>query len=149
MQERSSSGDSRFAMGTSGGALAPNPLQVLVIDEHHDLAGHVRQLMSQAKSPCEVQALRTCEAALEAIRANAPDLLVVGVSRPDSSGLDTCHRLREERCSVDVPILAVSGPTEVERARALDSGADDCVSKSIGGREFAARVRALIRRYVS
>ncbi|MFJ6726420.1 response regulator transcription factor [Streptomyces sp. NPDC091281] len=82
--------------------------------------------------------------ALEALRRDAPDLLVLDVMMPRVDGLDVCRVLRRES---DLPVLMVTARcTEDDLLLGLDLGADDYMSKPYSPRELTARVRTLLRR---
>ena len=82
--------------------------------------------------------------ALEAFRTKKPDLVVADVMIPLISGMDVCRLIRAEST---VPILMLTArSTEEDILRGLDAGADDYLTKPYSPREFAARVRALLRR---
>jgi two-component system KDP operon response regulator KdpE len=84
------------------------------------------------------------EEALELIRANRTDLIILDVNLPGISGLDTC---REIRSSSDVPIIMLTvRNSERDKVQALDAGADDYVVKPFGVEELMARIRAALRR---
>jgi DNA-binding response OmpR family regulator len=74
-----------------------------------------------------------------------PDLIVLDLMLPRTSGIDFCRRLR---ASADhTPILIVTARSEeADRVLGLDVGADDYVTKPFSVRELMARVRALLRR---
>jgi two-component system KDP operon response regulator KdpE len=83
-------------------------------------------------------------AALQAISAERPDLVLLDLAMPDLDGVDVCRRVR---AFSRVPILVVSALTdEPRKVRALDAGADDYVTKPFGVEELLARVRAAVRR---
>lgn len=83
-------------------------------------------------------------AALEEIRRNAPDLMVLDVMMPRVDGLDVCRILRRES---DLPVLMLTARTsEDDLLLGLDLGADDYLTKPYSPRELAARVRTLLRR---
>ena len=73
-----------------------------------------------------------------------PDLLILDVMMPRLDGLDLCRRVRE----VDtVPIIILTAlDSESDRVAALDTGADDYLTKPFGVEELLARVRAVLRR---
>lgn len=73
-----------------------------------------------------------------------PDLVVLDIMLPGSSGLDLCRGLRA-RSQVPIIMLTARGD-ETDRVLGLEMGADDYVAKPFGPREFIARVRALLRR---
>jgi DNA-binding response OmpR family regulator len=71
-------------------------------------------------------------------------VIVLDIEMPGMSGLEVLHRLRPR---VRAPVIVVSGrEAESERVLAFDLGADDYVVKPFLSREFAARVRAVLRR---
>ncbi len=82
--------------------------------------------------------------ALDTARRERPDVIVLDLGLPDLDGLEVCHRLRE---FTQVPIVVLSARhSEAEKARLLDAGADDYVTKPFGTVEFQARIRAHLRR---
>jgi DNA-binding response OmpR family regulator len=73
-----------------------------------------------------------------------PDVVLLDVMLPGTSGLEVCRRLRER---IDVPIIMVTARgEEADRVMGLEGGADDYVSKPFSSRELLARVRAHARR---
>ena len=77
-------------------------------------------------------------------RAVRPDLVLLDIGLPDSSGLDVC---RELRASSSVPIIILSARgEEADRVVGLELGADDYVVKPFSAREVIARIRAVLRR---
>jgi two-component system, OmpR family, KDP operon response regulator KdpE len=84
------------------------------------------------------------EEALEKIRAERPDLIILDVNMPGMSGLETCAEIRT---SSDVPIIMLTiRNSERDKVQALDAGADDYVVKPFGVQELMARIRAALRR---
>lgn len=72
------------------------------------------------------------------------DLVLLDLELPDIDGLEVCRGIR---AAGPTPIIALSNrDTELDRVLALQSGADDCIGKSIGRREFVARIEAVLRR---
>ncbi len=87
---------------------------------------------------------RTGEEALETMRHERPDLILLDVNMPGIGGLDTC---REIRAAHDVPIIMLTvRNSERDKVSALDAGADDYVVKPFGMEELLARIRAALRR---
>jgi two-component system, OmpR family, response regulator RegX3 len=84
------------------------------------------------------------QAALDAVRSQPPDLLILDVMLPVIDGLTVCRTLRR---SYDFPVLMLTArSTEDDLLRGLDLGADDYLTKPYSPRELVARVRALLRR---
>lgn len=83
-------------------------------------------------------------AALDEVRRQRPDLLVLDVMMPVVDGLDVCRILRRES---DLPVLMLTArSTEEDLLLGLDLGADDYLTKPYSPRELMARVRTLLRR---
>ena len=83
-------------------------------------------------------------AALDAVRSDPPDLLVLDVMMPRVDGLDVCRVLRRES---DLPVLMLTArSSEDDLLLGLDLGADDYLTKPYSPRELAARIRTLLRR---
>jgi DNA-binding response OmpR family regulator len=87
---------------------------------------------------------KTGEEALELLRHDTADLILLDLNMPGIGGLETCRAIRE---SSDLPIIVLSvRNTERDKVDALDAGADDYVTKPFGIQELLARIRAAIRR---
>ncbi|WP_083911394.1 response regulator transcription factor [Nocardia takedensis] len=83
-------------------------------------------------------------AAVAAVRADAPDLVVLDVMLPGFDGLEVCRRIQADR---PVPVLMLTARTdETDQLVGLGVGADDYLTKPFSMRVLAARVRALLRR---
>ena len=82
--------------------------------------------------------------ALEVIREEAPDLIVLDIMLPGMDGWETCRRLRQES-TVPIIMLTARGQ-EIDRVLGLEIGADDYLAKPFSFRELLARIRAVFRR---
>ena len=82
--------------------------------------------------------------ALDEIRRDPPDLLILDVMMPKVDGLEVVRTLRNE---TEIPVLMLTAKsTEDDLLHGLDLGADDYVTKPYSPRELMARVRTLLRR---
>jgi two-component system KDP operon response regulator KdpE len=115
---------------------------ILVVDDEPQIRRVMRTtLSSQGYSVIEA---KSGEEALEKLRAERADLILLDVNMPGTSGLETC---REIRRTSDVPIIMLTvRNTEKDKVQALDAGADDYVVKPFGAEELMARIRAALRR---
>jgi two-component system KDP operon response regulator KdpE len=78
------------------------------------------------------------------MRQWTPDLVITDLSMPNMGGLELCRRIRT-KSAVPIIVLSVRGE-EKPKVEALDSGADDYVTKPFNMNELVARVRASLRR---
>jgi DNA-binding response OmpR family regulator len=84
------------------------------------------------------------DAALAAVAASGPDLVLLDVGLPGMDGIETCRRLREG--SDAYVVMLTAHDSEVDKVLGLSMGADDYVTKPFSSGELVARVRALLRR---
>jgi two-component system KDP operon response regulator KdpE len=114
---------------------------ILVIDDEPQIRKFLR--ISLASQGYKVLEAGTGNDGLTQAALNKPDLLVLDLGLPDMDGQDVLSQFREWS---NVPVLVLSvRASEGEKVRALDSGANDYVTKPFGIQEFLARVRALLR----
>src|SRR5215216_8158050 len=82
--------------------------------------------------------------------ADGADLVVLDLMLPDGSGFDLIRGWRAAAPHRQMPIIVLSSrDAEADRVAALESGADDYVTKPFSPREIVARVRAVLRRSAS
>jgi two-component system KDP operon response regulator KdpE len=116
--------------------------RILVVDDEQEITLVLRSGLG--KHGYDVQAAGEGQAALELFNAWTPDLVITDLSMPNMNGLILCRRLRAIS-SVPIIVLSVKGD-EATKVEALDTGADDYITKPFGMRELLARVRAALRR---
>jgi DNA-binding response OmpR family regulator len=115
---------------------------VLVVDDDADVRTLVCELL--ARAGYSVSEAPDGREALRLLYDERPDLIVLDVSMPELDGWATLERIRE-LSSVPVVMLSAMG-AELEKVRALRSGADDYVTKPFGRQELLARVESVLRR---
>jgi len=116
--------------------------RVLVVDDEPQIRRVLRSTLTARGY--EVHEARTGEDALESIREDRFDLVLLDVSMPGMSGLAAC---REIRAGSEVAIIMLTvSDSEEDKVAALDAGADDYVTKPFGTPELLARIRAALRR---
>jgi DNA-binding response OmpR family regulator len=116
--------------------------RVLVVDDDAGTANLVRLYLERAGYAVEVS--YDGADALEKVKRQTPDLVVLDIMLPDASGLDICQRLRSES---DVPVIMLTAKVlESDKIQGFARGADDYVTKPFSPRELVSRVQAVIRR---
>src|SRR5437764_504626 len=92
----------------------------------------------------EVSEARNGEEALEKIRADRFDLILLDMNMPGMGGIEACRVIRS---GSDVAIIMLTvRNSEQDKVDALDAGADDYVTKPFSTPELLARIRAALRR---
>ncbi len=85
------------------------------------------------------------EEALEKVKSEKPDLVVLDVMLPKINGLDVCRQLKKQGIKTPIILLSALGQ-EADKIRGLELGADDYVTKPFSPRELIVRVKAVLRR---
>ena len=117
-------------------------MKILVADDDLDLLGLVAYSLSQAGYL--VVKASDGPGALSTFDAEAPDLVILDINMPGSSGFEVCTAIRA-RGDVPVMMLTARGE-EQDLVKALDLGADDYLTKPFSPKTLLARVKALLRR---
>ncbi|HVC55462.1 MAG TPA: response regulator [Stellaceae bacterium] len=118
-----------------------NAITVLVVDDEPPIRRFLRT--SLAAAGYRVIAAENATEALAAFASEKVDLIILDLGLPDRSGLEVIVALRQLS---PVPIIVLSArDDERTKVEALDSGADDYVSKPFGMAELIARLRAALR----
>jgi len=119
--------------------------RVLIVEDDRDIADLVARYLSQAGFATEV--IASGRAALAAIAARPPDLLVLDLMLPQVDGLEICRVVRTNAKTSDIPIIMLTARAEEsDRIVGLELGADDYIAKPFSPNELVARARALLRR---
>lgn len=119
--------------------------KILVVDDDPQLVRLVRSYLEQAGFGVITAA--DGEAALHALRAERPDLIVLDLMLPKRDGLEVTRLARRDPALAEIPILMLTARVEdVDRIVGLEMGADDYVTKPFNPREVVARVKAILRR---
>jgi two-component system, OmpR family, KDP operon response regulator KdpE len=119
-----------------------NTATILVVDDEPQLRRTMKATLTDLGY--SVIDAKTGEEALEKLRHDTPELVLLDLNMPGIGGLETCRAIRENS---DVPIVVLSvRNTERDKVQVLDAGADDYVTKPFGIQELLARIRAAMRR---
>ncbi|HYG24366.1 MAG TPA: response regulator transcription factor [Verrucomicrobiae bacterium] len=119
--------------------------KILVVDDEPEAVELVEFNLQQAGFKV-ITAADGAEA-LEKIRTEPPDLIVLDLMIPEIGGLDVCKILRRQPVTASIPIIMLTArAAEVDRVVGLELGADDYVTKPFSPRELVLRIRKLLQR---
>ena len=115
---------------------------ILIVDDNPQIRHALRAVL--VPRGFTILDARSGEEALELIRRERVELILLDVNLPGISGFETC---REIRRTSEIPVIMLSvRASERDKVQAFDAGADDYVVKPFGAEELIARVRATMRR---
>ena len=118
---------------------------VLVVDDEPDIVELVSYNLK--KEGFEVSTASDGEEALNRIRKDGFDFLVLDLMLPGIQGMELCRILRNDPKTKNLPIIMLTAKgEELDRVLGLEIGADDYITKPFSPRELVARVRAVLRR---
>ncbi|MFH1504885.1 MAG: response regulator [Candidatus Omnitrophota bacterium] len=119
-------------------------LKILLVDDDPDILELLESTLEGEFSL--ITASRGSEA-LEKLKSENPNLLVLDYVLPDLKGPEICKRIRKDPLFLNTPVLMLTGKGEIEdKVHGLESGADDYMLKPFSPQELIARIRMLIRR---
>jgi putative ABC transport system ATP-binding protein len=123
-----------------------DPRKILVVDHDKDTAHYVCSYLEE--SGYDALQAYDGQTALQTIRREKPDLVVLELMLPDRDGLELIRTIRADPYFFRLPIIILSArASEADKRLGLDIGADDYIAKPFTLRELVARVGAVLRRY--
>src|SRR5215469_4501095 len=120
----------------------PRSITVLVVDDEPRLVDVVR--MNLEVEGYRVVAAASGMEALERLKQDLPDLVILDVMMPEMDGYETLRQIRDVS---NVPVIMLTvRQDEQDRIRGLEIGADDYLGKPYSPRELQSRIKAVLRR---
>ncbi len=119
------------------------PHRVLVVDDEPNIVDVVS--MALRYQGFEVASAGTGAAAMAQVAAFKPQLMVLDVMLPDTTGFEVAERLGAQRGTIPIIFLTARDATE-DKLRGLTTGGDDYVTKPFSLEELIARIRTILRR---
>lgn len=121
------------------------PARILIVEDEPSICENV--VYALEADGFEVSTATTGREALDQMKSQTFDLVVLDVGLPDMTGFEVCKTIRQTR---SLPVLFLTArSSEVDRVVGLEIGGDDYVVKPFSPRELVARVRAILRRVSS
>ncbi len=122
----------------------PEPFRILVTDDREQNRYVLRRILEGAGYSCEEAS--TGRDALERVQS-LPDLVILDVNLPDISGTQVCREIKQDSRTAQVSVLQISAAfvSDVDKAKALDAGADGYLTHPIEPVVLLSTVRSLLR----
>lgn len=119
--------------------------RIYLVEDEPDIAEVLTYNLEKEGFRVEVE--HRGDAALEAIRSDPPDLLVLDLMLPGVDGLEITRALKRDEATAGIPIVMLTARgEEVDRIVGLELGADDYIPKPFSPREVVLRIKAVLRR---
>lgn len=110
---------------------------------------NIRELVEYtlARTGFEVSGFENASEFFAAVAADMPDLVLLDIMLPDKDGSEILAELRQDPATETLPVIMLTAKSsQVDKIRALDSGADDYITKPFDIMELVSRIGALLRR---
>ena len=117
---------------------------VLVVDDNQQ---NLELLLAYLEDvDCRTISASDGEEALEVVRNDLPDIMLLDVIMPKMSGFEVCRRVKNDPNTADIPVIMVTALNEIgDIERAINSGTDDFLSKPINKWELLTRVKTMLK----
>lgn len=120
--------------------------KILIVDDEKDIVELISYNME--REGFSVAKAYDGESALQTIRTQKPDLIILDLMLPKLNGLDVCRNVRRNPQTAALPIIMLTAKgDEIDKIIGLEVGADDYVTKPFSVKELIARVRSVLRRF--
>ncbi len=118
---------------------------ILVVDDEPSIVELID--FNLQKTGYQVLKAENGHEALQLVRNNKPDLIILDLMIPGIDGIEVCRRLKGQQETAAIPIIMLTAKNEeVDKIVGLELGADDYMTKPFSPRELMARVKAVLRR---
>lgn len=130
---------------TTPAAEHPPRAKLLVVEDETDLQEVLRHNLT--REGFSIRLASTGEQALQALRQDPPDLILLDVMLPGTDGLDVCRLCRSDPATASIPIIMLTAKgEEADVVTGLELGADDYITKPFSARVLIARIKVALRR---
>ncbi len=120
--------------------------KILVVEDEKDIAELIQYNLE--REGYTVKVLPTAEEALNLLKTDLPDLILLDVMLPGMDGLEACRLIKGESRTQNIPvIMATAKSEESDVIVGLQLGADDYIPKPFSPRILVARVKTILRRF--
>jgi response regulator RpfG family c-di-GMP phosphodiesterase len=118
--------------------------RILIVDDELDVCNVLQMLLSFRGYECEVA--HTGAEALDTLRNQRIDIVLLDVVMPGMNGFETCGTIKKDESLRGIPVIMVTALAEKkDRIEGIEAGADDFINKPIDQNEVLARIRMLLK----
>jgi len=119
--------------------------QVLIVEDEPAIAELIQFHLERDGMAARV--VRSGRLALDVIKREPPDLIVLDLMLPELGGMEVCRKLKQQEATRGIPVVMVTAKgEEADIVAGIELGADDYVTKPFSPRVLVARVRNVLRR---
>lgn len=116
--------------------------KILIVDDDVETTALFKNLISNIGH--EPVAVNTSLTAIETIKAEAPDLILLDIMMPDVNGIELCKMIKANQAICHIPVTMVSALSDRGTKRdATNAGAEDFLTKPVFPRDFEKKLRSL------
>ena len=120
--------------------------RVLIVEDERDIADLIKHALERG-GEIKADIVGTGAAALTAVNADPPDLILLDLSLPLLDGLELFRILRHRPATATIPIIMLTArASEADRVTGIELGAEDYITKPFSPRELVARAKSAMRR---
>jgi len=117
---------------------------VMVVDDNQQNRELLQAYLEDVA--CETVPAGDGPEALNILKEEAPDLILLDVMMPRMSGFEVCRRVKNDPKTADIPVIMVTALNEFgDIERGIDSGTDDFLSKPVNKLELLTRVKTMLK----
>ncbi|MFZ3382707.1 MAG: response regulator [Candidatus Methanoperedens sp.] len=120
-----------------------NRAKVLVVD---DEPANVELIFGYLENYYDLIPAYSGKEALEKVNSDKPDIILLDIKMPQINGFEVCEKIKQQDTTRFIPVVMVTALSEIEeKIKAIESGADDFLSKPLNGLELRTRVKSLLK----
>lgn len=123
--------------------MSEEPKKIVIVEDEPSLVFTLQDTLES--EGYDVTVVREGDKAIETVKEVEPDLMLLDIMLPGTSGYDICKDVRELKYTFPI-IMLTARDQEIDKVAGLNIGADDYITKPFGVKELLARIKARLRR---